>query len=77
MTSPRRSGHIRSADTPLCDALSQQSGINDFLVCTLPIHSAVTDHVCVGDDGSVLGIWSSDRQQHATAPDAAVHARAS
>lgn len=77
MTSPRRSGHIRSADTPLCDALSQQSGINDFLVCTRPIHSAATDHVCVGDDGSALGSWSTDRQRHATRPVAAVHARAS
>ncbi len=42
-----------------CEALTQQPGINNFLVCSRPVHSPGTDHICVGDDGSVLGSWQT------------------
>lgn len=76
MATLREARYLHSADAPLCDALSQQPGVNNFLVCTRPVHPSHTDHVCVGDDGSVLGSWSAHHPSIA-APTIAAHARAS
>lgn len=63
MTSPKlpllHAADESSDGESLCSSVCEHEAMFDLLACTLPAHGPGTDHVCVGDDGSVLASWSN------------------
>lgn len=60
MTSNRRSEHLHPVTSEvLCCAIDVQPGINNMLACSLAVHDDHQPHIAFGDDGSILGSWTT------------------
>lgn len=53
------------AASNLCVAINEVGTHFDLLACSLPAHGPETEHLCVGDDGSVLAQWSGNSSRAA------------
>lgn len=62
MHSSDLAGHplYRVTSSQLCTSIYEGASSFDLLVCSLQEHGPETEHLCVGDDGSVLAQWSGN-----------------